>query len=299
MADSTRVGFVGLGNIGGAVAANLVGDGHATTVFDLVPERVAAVAAAGARPAASVAEVAADSDVTFLSLPTPAAMAAVSGEWLAAAPDGGLLVDLTTNSPSVVRAVGRDVAAAGKALVEAPLTGGAVGARNRTLVFIVGGDPADVERVRPLLGTIGRASFHLGPLGCGSVGKLVNSLMAFSATWASMEGLALGARHGIDLRTLVDVVKTAGPSNFYLDRGVEGINDRGARTEFALELAAKDAGLILEVGRDASVPTPIASAVHQVLVTAKSLGLGDHDWTDLAEVMERVAGVELRLAPPG
>ncbi len=298
MPDSRRLGFIGLGNIGGPVATNLASDGHVLTVHDLAPDRVAAVTAAGARSASSVAEVAAASDLTFLSLPTPTAMAEVSREWLDGAAAGSVLVDLTTNAPAVVCAVGRELASAGRALVEAPLTGGAAGARNRTLVFIVGGEPADVEPVLPLLGTIGRAAFHLGPLGCGNVGKLVNSLMAFSATWVSMEGLALGARHGIDLRTLIDLVKTAGPSNFYLDRGVEGINSRGAPTEFALELAAKDAGLILEVGRDAAVPLPIASAVHQVLVTAKSLGLGGHDWSDLAEVMERTTGVQLRLGPP-
>jgi 3-hydroxyisobutyrate dehydrogenase-like beta-hydroxyacid dehydrogenase len=198
----------------------------------------------------------------------------------------------------VVRAVAARTEEAGHAFVEAPLTGGAAGARRRTLVFIVGGDEAAVARVRPLLDTVGRATFHLGPVGCGNVGKLVNSLVAFSATWASMEGLALGARHGIDLRTLIDVVKTSGPSNFFLDRGVEGIDERGRPTEFALELAAKDAGLMLEVGRDAGIPLPIASAVHQVLVSAKGMGLGDHDWSDLVEVMEGATGVRLHLGPP-
>jgi 3-hydroxyisobutyrate dehydrogenase-like beta-hydroxyacid dehydrogenase len=298
MADRTRLGFIGLGNIGGAIAANLVADGHPLSVLDTDDTRVKPLVEAGATAAATPADVAAAADVTFLSLPTPAIMEAVAAEWLEGARGSGkVLVDLTTNSPATVRAVGARLAAAGAHLVEAPLTGGAPGARTRYLVFIVGGDQAAVERVTPILATIGRATFHLGPLGCGNVGKLVNSLLAFTATAVSLEGLALAARHDIDLRTVVDMVRTAGAGNFFIDRMVEGINERGRPTEFALGLAAKDAGLMLEVGRDVAMPLPIASAVHQLLVMGKAQGLGDHDWSDFVEVVERMADVRLHLPP--
>lgn len=292
-----RIGFIGLGNIGGALAANLLADGHVVTVGDLDESRLAALVDAGAYRGATPAEVARSSEVTFLSLPTPAIMEAVADAWAAGAEPGSVLVDLTTNAPATVRAVGARLAAAGTHLVEAPLTGGAPGARNRALVFIVGGAAEPVGRVTPLLASLGRATFHLGPLGCGNVGKLVNSLMAFTATWVSMEGLALGARHDIDLRMLVDMLRTAGASNFYIERMVEGINQRGRPAEFTLELAAKDAALILEVGREAAVPMPVAEAVHQILVLGKALGLGEHDFSDLVEVMERTAEIRLHLPP--
>jgi 3-hydroxyisobutyrate dehydrogenase-like beta-hydroxyacid dehydrogenase len=296
-ASQVRLGFIGLGNIGSGMCTNLVTDGHQVTAFDVDQHRLDAQVGAGALAASDAAEVAAASDITFLSLPTPEIMAAVSEGWLRGAAPGSLLVDLTTNSPTTVRDVGRRVEAAGCHLVEAPLTGGAPGARNRQLVFIVGGDDEQVARVTPLFESLGRGTFHLGALGAGNVGKLVNSLMAFTTMWVSLEGLALAASNDIDLRQLLQMVRTSGGANSYLERRVEEIGTRGRPAEFAIALAAKDAGLMLEVGRQSSVPLPVASAVHQMLVYAKAQGLGDHDISDLVEVMERVTGIPLILGP--
>jgi hypothetical protein len=104
--------------------------------------------------------------------------------------------------------------------------------------------------VRPLLDRLGRATFHVGALGLGNVAKLINSLMAFSATWISLEGLAVAAKAGIDIRMMIDVIRTGGAGNIFTDRMVEGINERGRPTQFSLALAAKDAGLLLEVARE-------------------------------------------------
>jgi 3-hydroxyisobutyrate dehydrogenase-like beta-hydroxyacid dehydrogenase len=295
---SPVLGFIGLGNIGGAVCANLLADGHAVTVFDVDPARVEALQGAGAAAGGSPAEVAAAADWTLLSLPSPEVMEKVAEQWLDGARGlGKLLVDLTTNSPATVRSVGARLASAGTQLVEAPVTGGAPGARNRTLVFITGGEDEVVDKVRPLLETVGRATFHMGPLGAGNVGKLVNSLMAFTTMVVSLEGLALGAKSGLDLRTLLELVRASGGANSYLDRRVEEINERGRPTEFSMELAAKDAGLMLEAGRDVGLAMPVASAVHQVLAFAKAQGLAGHDISDLVEVIERAAAVQLRLPP--
>jgi 3-hydroxyisobutyrate dehydrogenase-like beta-hydroxyacid dehydrogenase len=296
--DKKRLGFVGLGNIGGAVAANLAADGHELSVYDLDEARVRALVAAGGQGAASVADVARRSELTFFSLPTPAIMEAAAAQWLDASGEDAVLIDLTTNAPETVRRVGARVSAAGRHLLEAPLTGGAPGAKARMLTFIVGGDAATWERCRPILATVGRASFHLGPLGAGNVGKLVNSLFAFTTAWVSLEGLAVCAKTGIDLRTMVEMVRAGGGGNFFIDRMVEGINERGRPTDFALELAAKDAGLLLDVARDAGVPTPVAAEVAQALVAAKAFGLGGRDFTDIVEVAERLAGVKLHLPPP-
>ena len=290
-----RLGVIGLGNIGGAIAANLAADGHAVSVHDTDPARLAAAVAAGARATADTAAVARASEITFTSLPTPRVFAAVADEWLAAAAPDAVLVDLSTNAPTVLRAVGERLAASGRHLVEAPLTGGAPGAQARMLVFMVGGADAAVARVRPLLERLGRATFHVGPLGLGNVAKLVNSLMAFSATWLSLEGLAVAAKAGIDVRTMIDVIRAGGAGNIFTDRMVEGINERGRPTQFALALAAKDAGLLLEVAREQGVPTPAAAQIAQAFVAAVGAGLGERDFTDIVELMERMAGVELRI----
>jgi 3-hydroxyisobutyrate dehydrogenase-like beta-hydroxyacid dehydrogenase len=297
--DRRRLGFIGLGNIGGAMATNLLTDGHELAVCDLDQSRVAALVALGAAGVDSSAAVAAQADVTFLSLPSPAVMESVTRQWLdGVSGDTKLLVDLTTNAPAAVQRMGKVVSQSGARLVEAPLTGGAIGARNRQLVFIVGGDDAEVTRVTPLLRSLGRAVFHLGPLGTGNIGKLVNSLMAFTTQWASLEGLALAAKHDVDLRTLVELIRTSGAATSYLERRVEQIDERGRPAQFALEMAAKDAGLMVEAGREAGAPMPVASALLQVLSFAVAQGLGDRDISDLVEVAERAAATELRLGPP-
>lgn len=290
-----NIGVVGAGNIGGAIAANLIADGHRVTICDTDARRLEPLIQAGGQAAANPAEVAAQSEMTFTSLPNPATVDAVALAWLKGAARDSVLIDLSTNSPAAVRALGTRLAASGCHLLEAPLTGGAPGAQARMLVFMVGGEQAVFERCRPVLEKLGRATFHLGELGLGNTAKLVNSLMAFTATWVSLEGLAVATKAGIDLRTMVNVIRTGGAGNFFTDRMVEGINQRGRPTMFSLELAAKDAGLLLEVARGAGVPVPVAAQVAQVFVAAVGAGLGGHDFTDIVELIERQADVKFNL----
>jgi 3-hydroxyisobutyrate dehydrogenase-like beta-hydroxyacid dehydrogenase len=293
-----QIGVIGLGNIGGAIAVNLVADGHEVTVHDLDPSLAGKVT--GASAAGDVGSVARAAEITLLSLPTPDVVAAVATEWSAAAEAGSVLVDLSTNSPAVVRELGDRLDGSGHHLVEAPLTGGAIGAERRMLVFMIGGGAEPVARVRPVLEPLGRATFHVGELGLGNTMKLLNSLIAFTTTWASLEGLSLAAKSGIEVRDAVEILRTAGASNFYLDRQVETIDGRGRPTQFALALAAKDAGLIVDTGAAVGVPTPVASAVRDVLERAVAQGLGGADWSELVALAERQADVTLRWGPdPG
>jgi 3-hydroxyisobutyrate dehydrogenase-like beta-hydroxyacid dehydrogenase len=290
-----QVGMIGLGNIGGHVAVNLVADGHEVTVHDVDGRRAAAIT--GATAADSVADVGKACEITVLSLPTPEVVRAVADEWATTAAAGSILVDLSTNSPAVVCELGERLAATGHHLVEAPLTGGAPGAEHRMLSFMIGGDDEAVARVQPVLEPLGRATVHVGPLGLGNTMKLVNSLVAFTTTWVSLEGLSLAAKSGIPVQRAVEILRTNGVANFYLDRMVETIDQRDRPTQFALDLAAKDAGLIVDRGRALGVPTPAGAAVLQVLVGAMAAGLGDRDWSDLVAVAERQGDVELRWSP--
>lgn len=290
-----NVGVVGLGNIGGAIAANVVADGHATTVTDVDLERAKVIT--GASAVGSVAEVAAASEITITSLPTPEVVSAVATEWAGAAAPGSILLDLSTTLPASNKAIAARLAASGHHFVEAPLTGGAVGAQGRALVFMVGGDDEPVARCRPLLDQLGRATFHLGLVGTGTTMKLVNSLLAFTCTWASLEGLSLAVAAGVDVRTAVEVVRTGGASNFFIDRAVEGINSRNRPAQFALDLAAKDAGLIVEVASACGVPSVMATSMVEVLRDAVDRGFGANDWSDLVLAAEERGGVELTIAP--
>jgi 3-hydroxyisobutyrate dehydrogenase-like beta-hydroxyacid dehydrogenase len=294
MAGMARVGVVGLGNIGGAIAANLGADGHDVTVSDVDAARAGAIA--GATPG-SVSDVAAASEVTITSLPTPEIVAAVAEEWAAAAAPGAVLCDISTTLPAGNREIAARLATSGHRFVEAPLTGGAIGAENRALVWMVGGEPDAYAAVQPILDALGRATFHLGPVGTGTTMKLVNSLLAFTCTWASLEALSMAVAAGVDVRTAVEVVRTGGASNFFVDRAVEGINQRGKPAQFALGLAAKDAHLIQQVADGYGTSGAIAAAMVEVMDDIVARGLGDHDWTDLVVAAEQRGGVELTISP--
>jgi 3-hydroxyisobutyrate dehydrogenase-like beta-hydroxyacid dehydrogenase len=285
-------GVIGLGNIGRGIATNLVADGNELVVYDVDAGAVAAID--GATGAPDVAAVARAADVTLLSLPTPAVVSDVAAAWAGAAAPGSVLVDLSTNSPAVVRELGERLEASGHHLVEAPLTGGAIGAEKRMLVFMVGGGDEPVARVLPVLEPLGRATFHVGALGLGNTMKLLNSLIAFTTTWVSLEGLAMSTKAGIELPKAVEILRTAGASNFFIDRQVETIDGRNRPTQFALELAAKDAGLIVETGSTVGAPTPVGAAIKGVLDAVVAEGLGGADWSELVTFAERQADVALR-----
>jgi 2-hydroxy-3-oxopropionate reductase len=289
-------GVIGLGNIGGHIAANLVTDGNDVIVHDVDADAMAAITGATAAP--DVATVGKQADVTLLSLPTPDVVSAVAAEWASVASPGAILVDLSTNSPAVVRELGQRLSGSGHHLVEAPLTGGAIGAEKRMLVFMVGGDDEPVGRVLPVLEPLGRATFHVGALGLGNTMKLLNSLIAFTTTWVSLEGLAMATKAGIEVQKAVEILRTAGASNFFIDRQVETIDGRGRPTQFALELAAKDAGLFVDWGSSLGAPMPVGTAVKGVLDGAVADGLGGADWSELVAVAEHQADVALRWSAP-
>jgi 3-hydroxyisobutyrate dehydrogenase-like beta-hydroxyacid dehydrogenase len=292
------IGVIGLGNIGRGIATNLVADGQEVVVYDLDAAAMAAIS--GASAASDVESLASQAEITLLSLPTPEVVKAVAEAWASAAKPGSILVDLSTNSPAEVRELGARLASSGHHLVEAPLTGGAIGAERRMLVFMMGGDDEAVARVKPVLEPLGRATFHVGALGLGNTMKLLNSLIAFTTTWVSLEGLSFATKAGIGVQDAVEILRTAGASNFYIDRQVETIDGRNRPTQFALVLAAKDAGLIVDSGEALDVPTPVAAAVRGVLNNAVDQGFGDADWSELVTFAERQGDVTLHWdASPG
>jgi 3-hydroxyisobutyrate dehydrogenase-like beta-hydroxyacid dehydrogenase len=288
-------GVIGLGNIGGHIATNLVADGNDVIVHDVDADAMATISGATAAP--DVATVGKQAEVTLLSLPTPDVVSTVAAEWASSAASGAVLVDLSTNAPAVVRDLGERLASSGLHLVEAPLTGGAIGAEKRMLVFMVGGDDEPVARALPVLEPLGRATFHVGALGLGNTMKLLNSLIAFTTTWVSLEGLAMATKAGIEVQKAVEILRTAGASNFFIDRQVETIDGRGRPTQFALELAAKDAALFVDWGSALGAPLPVGTAVKGVLDGAVAEGLGGADWSELVAVAEQRANVALRWHP--
>ena len=284
---SIRVGFVGLGNIGLPMAARIVRGGFATTVFDLRPEPCAALAALGATVAGSCAALAAETDVIGVCVRDDADLAAAlhgSDGLLATARPGTVIAVHSTVTPDTVRGLGAAAAARGVTLVDAPMTGGAAGAENGTLTYMVGGDAAALERIRPVLETSAGRIVHAGPLGAGAVTKACNNLIQYMEFVAAREAVALARSAGVSAETLIEVSRSVGIMNDGM-AAVVGFGDRLAaapdnpallaRARHFVGLADKDLGVALDCARAAGLDLPGTSTCRALM--PRTYGLRDED----------------------
>ena len=207
-----RIGFIGLGTMGGRMASKLIEAGHTLVVYDIEPSAAAGLRERGAGWGESPADVARVSDIVLTSLPGPAEVeqVAIGDRGLAEGlRRGAVYVDLSTGSPSVVRAVAERIEAAGAHMIDAPVSGGPQGAEAGTLSVMAGGDREVFERVRPVLDTIGASVTYIGPIGAGTVAKLVHNAISMSTRIVLQEGLALAVKAGVDAATMLAVLRNA------------------------------------------------------------------------------------------
>lgn len=297
MAD--RIGFVGLGNMGGPMAANLARKGFRPTVLDVVPERMAPLAALGAAPAASLAALVQASDVTITMLPDTTAVESVvlgPGGVLERGRPGMLHLDMSTIAPAASRAMAARLAEAGMRFVDAGVGRGPAQAADGKSLFMVGAKPDDLARIRPLLDAMGDTVIHAGPPGSGIALKVVNNYIGMCLCQLNAEAFTLGARLGIPARTLYDVVTGTLASNEHLriywpTKALRGDIEPG----FALKLALKDITLGVEAARDAGTPAEVGEAARRAIARARDVhGLAEKDVTALLHAAAAEAGI----APP-
>lgn len=292
-----RVGFVGTGNMGNPMAANLLRAGHQLTVCDVRSEAAANLVSEGAVWSDRPSDVAAVSDVTFLSLPTPPDVEAVvtgADGVLAGASAGSTIIDLSTNAPSVVQALAAKAQAAQVGFLDAPVSGGVVGARKGTLAVMVGGDADCFEQHRPLLEVIGANVFLVGPVGSGNVAKLINNMLAFIGMMGATEALVLGAKAGVDPVVLRNIVKAGSGNSFVWESGTRAIlRDRLAPT-FTTSLAAKDIGLAMALAEEMGVNVPMGERAHELILGYRDGGFAQEDVLATVKAVEEQAGIVVR-----
>ena len=294
-----KIGFIGVGAMGGPMSRNIVGKtNHEVTVFDLNPAAMEACIKAGAKRGASVADIASSCEVVMMSLPTPKHVEAViagPGGVAENAKAGTVVIDLSTNSPAVIKKLAEVLAAKGITLIEAPVTGGVIKATDGTLTIIVGGDEAAVDKQRPLLSSIGALVVHTGPHGSASVGKLVNNMLGLCNAAVAAEGMMIAAMAGVDLNKIVEVVSNgSGNSNAF--RNILGRSLKGNfEPSFALDLAYKDMGLAVDLATEHGVPGMVAPQVLNLMRMARGMGLGQGDSTSVIKVYESMLGKQARL----
>lgn len=292
------VGFIGLGQMGGHMARHVAEAGFGLVVNDTRQETAAPLVGAGARWADTPAEVAEACRIVITCLPSPASVEEVAlgpSGLIRAWQAGDIYIDMSTNSPSVVRNIAAQAAGRGVAILDAPVSGGTKGAEAGTLTLMVGGDAAALEKARPVLQPMANKIFHLGDVGCGNVAKLVNNLIGLACNSVCAEGMALGARAGIDLQALYDLLTISTANNWSLQQYPRTVFKGDFAPGFRISLAYKDIRLALGLGEEYGVPLPVGEAVEADLAAAIAAGLGDNGVDAVILPLEKATGVEVRV----
>ena len=297
----TSVAFLGLGAIGAPMAAHVARAGHTLSVWNRTVARAAdsAAAAAGARVATSAADAVRHAEIVITCLPESSdvvqLLADDEGAMMAALRSGTLLVDCTSGDPGTSRRIAADLDARGVAFIDAPVSGGVVGAEAGKLTVMVGGAAASLDRARPVLDAFAGKIVHCGDIGAGHALKAVNNALLALHIWSTAEGLATALKAGVRPDVALDVINaSSGRSNASMNLFPERVLTGAFPRTFRLALLDKDAGIAADMARSQKTPAPTLQLAADLMRIAH-LELGDEaDHVEAVRLVERWAGVELR-----
>ncbi len=291
-----KVGFIGLGIMGKPMARNLMEAGYELTVHNRSPEKAEELGEAGATVAASPREAAENSDVVITMLPdSPQVREVVAGEdgVLEGIGEGSLLIDMSTISPVVTEELAEAVKQKGASMLDAPVSGGDVGAIEGTLSIMVGGDEEDFERARPLFEAMGKTVTHVGPTGAGQVVKAANQIVVALTIEAVSEALVLGSKGGVAPEKILEVLSGGLAGNKVMEVKREKFLTHKFDPGFRSELHHKDLGIALAAGREYGVVLPVTALVDQMLLSMRRKGWGGEDHSALLRVIEDLSQHEI------
>ncbi|CAD7379207.1 3-hydroxyisobutyrate dehydrogenase [Xanthomonas arboricola] len=294
----SKIAFIGLGNMGGPMAANLSKAGHQLRVFDLVPAALDAAVAAGAHAASSAHDTLADAEIVISMLPASRHVEELYlGEAgiLAQIPEGALVIDCSTIAPASARKLAAEAQARGLAVLDAPVSGGTAGAVAGSLTFIVGGAAQVLERARPVLQAMGKNIFHVGDNGAGQVAKLCNNMALGVIMAATGEALALGVAQGLDPAVLSQMMAVSTGRSWATEvcnpwPGVlpSAPASRGYSGGFGNDLMLKDLGLVAESAVQAGVSIPLGELARNLYAMNSQAGNGALDFSSVIKLVARV-----------
>lgn len=295
-----KIGFIGLGAMGGPMAANLVRKGHDLIVYDIAADKIQELADLGAKAAGSVAEVARSADIILTMLPdSPHVEEAVIGPdsiLVHGRPDQ-LVMDMSTIAPSTTDVLLKTLNEAGIGFVDAPVGRLATHAIAGELLFMVGASGNDFGRVKPLIEGMGTTIHHCGGPGTGIRTKLVNNLIAVSVCQIDAEAITLAQSWGLDVQKTIDVINGTTAMNGHLITNWPNKVLKGDTTPgFRVALAHKDVNLALQAGHEAGIPMFVGAAVREAYAAARAAGYADEDFSSLVDYLcDRVGAKPPRL----
>jgi len=289
----TTVAFIGLGIMGGPMAANLVKAGFEVTGYNRSPEKVAALVDAGGRGADSVAEAVRDADVIITMVPDSPDVEAVTGGddgVFASAKAGALYVDMSTIRPDVAVRVAEAGRNAGLRVLDAPVSGGEAGAIEASLSIMVGGEPADFEDARPVLEAVGKTIVHVGPAGSGQTVKAANQLIVAVNIEVLAEAVVFLEAYGVDTKAALEVLGGGLAGSTVLNRKGPNMLAREFKPGFRLALHHKDLGIVTSAAREAGVAIPLGAVVAQLVGALVARGDGGLDHSGLLKLVAELSG---------
>ncbi|HEX4752215.1 MAG TPA: NAD(P)-dependent oxidoreductase [Solirubrobacterales bacterium] len=297
---SETVGFLGLGVMGAPMARNLLAADYEVVAWNRSPGPLAELAAAGARAADGPAAVAAEVDVLITILKDDAVVHEVLGGpdgAIAAARQGSLVIDMSTVSPALARDLAEEAAARGVGFLDAPVSGGDVGARDGTLSIMVGGEPADVERARPVFEVLGSRLTHVGAAGAGQIAKACNQVLVAVIFGGLAEALVLGSKLGGDPAAILDAIGGGMAGNRIMEVRRDNFLQHDFAPGFKVDLHHKDLEIALGAGGEVNAPLPLTAEVQQMFRQLRAAGFGEEDDSALLRVAEQRAGHRLGDTP--
>ena len=290
-----RVGFVGLGTMGVAMAANLARAGFPLAVWNRTVGRAAELEALGATVATTPAAMAAAADVIVTCVSdTPDVERVLFGPAgiVEGASAGTLVIDCSTISPSATRGFGERLAEHGVHLIDAPVSGGSEGAQKGTLTIFVGGDAADVERARPVLAGMGKTITHLGPLGSGQAAKAVNQVILAGAYLGVAEGIVLAIKAGLDPEQLVGALSGGAARSWVLENRSARMIANEYPLGFKVALHRKDLGIALQLAQEIGAALPVSALCAQLETGLVAQGHADEDMSAVARTIRALSALE-------
>ena len=294
MSAPVHYAFVGLGELGGQLAASLLRAGFALTVHDRNPAAVARLVALGARGADTVTGAAQGAGALITCLPAPAVSEAVLTQALPALAPGADWIEMSTLGRDDVLRLGAMAQAAGVGMLESPVTGGVHLAARGEITVLAGGDADRLARHRPALAAMGGRIFHMGPLGSAAVIKVITNMLAFIHLVADGEALMLARRAGLDLKTAWEAIAASSGSSFVHETEGQLILNGSYDVGFSMDLALKDLGFALGMGREFGVPLDLAGMTQQTFVKGRAAYGGAAQSTQIVKLLEDVLATDLR-----